>query len=87
METGSTIYRGTAFSGSDNAPRWYITEATVTGIEVDGVLMAKMGALLVPASDYVATRDEAKRQIIRQLRDIADGIHVSIEKLMAEISQ
>lgn len=35
-ESGQTVYRGSAYVAAGGEPRYYVEEATVTGIEAEG---------------------------------------------------
>lgn len=90
MTTGQTVYRGEVYttgSLSVGTVRHYIATAIATGIEVDGVPMAKLRDMLVPLADYVDNEVEAKRQVIAKLRTFVADVEQYIATLEAEVAK
>lgn len=87
MQAGQTAYRGEVYStgGIISGAKWYIGEAVVTGIEVDGMPMVRLHNALLPASDYVATKVEAKQQIVDTLTRAVGVLMKQIDTLKDEI--
>lgn len=87
MDRGQTVFRGEAYTTGTlgHGARWYISEATVTGVEVDGVPMARVGALLTPVNRYVESKTEAKQQVVDELVREVSALTKQIETLRDEI--
>lgn len=86
METGTKVYRCEIYTTGaldGQCVRYYISEATATGIEVDGVEMAKAHNVLLPIRDYVASEQEAKRVAADKLRAFVADVQKTIEELSA----
>lgn len=82
----SKVYAGrTDYKFGEHKPFHYIAEAEATCIEVDGIPMVRTGDILFPARDYVATKTEAKQQIVDQLVRYAGVLQAEIDRLKDEI--
>lgn len=87
MQTGQTVYRAEVFTtgGLTSGAKWYITEGTVTGIEVDGVVMVRLHHALVPATGYAESKTAAKQQVVDELTQAVGVLMKQIDTLKDEI--
>ena len=70
---------------NDSPPLYYISEAVGTGVSLDGTAMVRLGHALLPATDYVETRTEAKQQIVDQLVRHVGIVQATVDRLRDEI--
>lgn len=83
---GETVFKGEITTTClDSSIPYYVTQATLTGLEVDGIAMARIGSVLVPASEYVATKTEAKQQVVEKLIGIVGSLQATIDRLKDEV--
>lgn len=89
MDSGQKVFKGhvgtVSVSERSAEVGFYVTEATFTGIVVDDVPMVRLYTMLVPASEYVATKAEAKQQIVGQLVRLHGVVQAKIDALRDEI--
>lgn len=87
VAAGQTVYRGEIGSmlGSDLTLGHWVTQATGTGIQIDGVDMVRMHTLVLPAEGWVATKREANLQIIHQLVRHIGAVQAEVDRLRDEM--
>ena len=87
MDTGSTVYKATLFTNPTQQEQpYYITEATATGIVVDGVQMIRLRDALFPATDgWRESRAEAKADIDPQLCRVIGQLQAALDTLREEL--
>lgn len=85
MET--KVYRGYLGCGrrDDGSPIYWIDEAKVTSLELDGCEMVRWGDMFVPRAGWCETKTEAKQQIVDKLVLQAGIMQASIDRLKDEI--
>lgn len=85
MET--KVYRGYVGTGKrdDGSPIYWIDEAVLTGIELDGCEMVRWGEMFVPRAGWCETKTDAKQQIVDKLVRYAGVMQTSIDRLKDEI--
>lgn len=87
MVAGQKVYRGEVGITMD-ATRGLFTmvgDGIATGISVDGEVMVRVGDTLLKGGGFVATKAEAKQQIVDQLVRIVGVVQRQIDTLRDEI--
>ncbi len=87
MDAGTKVYKASLYSNPTGYERpWYITEATATGVVVDGVEMVRIHDALFPVTaGWRATETEAKADLDTQLCRVIGQLQRSLDTLREEV--
>ncbi len=83
MDSETKVFKAYVF---DRECDYYLMQATVTGIVLDGVEMVRHGSSLVPVSDgWRRSKTEAKRDAAAKIAVIIGQSQAKLDKLRDEI--
>lgn len=90
MDQGQTVYKGLAFVSTTCEPLHYVQQATVTGIEADGVQLVRVPGVstrLEPIDGWRTDGREALLDALAQLDVVAAEFSAKLATEQAKIRQ